>query len=121
MRLTIACPEAFIEAANHYAMCLGASEAERYTYGEPSWVDSEGNRYACASLEVSDSFIEAAFAPLTRPTWDTEDIVNLEAASTAQDIATLSVAASPAHIAVWINDNPIAALNNLGVSQVDAT
>jgi hypothetical protein len=84
--LTIACPEAHIAKANHLAMALGYSEADAQTYRNPSWQDTDGNLYACASLPVNQAFTEAAFAPLERPEWDVDEIIDLAAATEAQSL-----------------------------------
>ena len=86
MRITIACPEALRDDANHYAMALGESAADGLTYGELKWQDASGNLYSAASLPVSDSFIERATDTLGRPEWDAEPYgINMAGAGRAQD------------------------------------
>jgi len=86
MRLTIICPEAHRNDANHYAMALGSSEADGLTYGDPAWQDAQGNLYAVASLPVSDDFINRATSPLDRPEWDVKPYgISMAAANRTQD------------------------------------
>lgn len=89
MRLTIACPAAHIDIANHYAMTLGHSAADGLTYRDPSWQDAQGNLYAVASLPVSDGFVTTATSALVRPEWDSEEIIDMTKASQAQALVTL--------------------------------
>jgi hypothetical protein len=85
MRLTIICPAAHRDDANHYAMALGESEADGQTYGEPAWQDASGNLYSVASLPVSEGFIERATGTLERPEWDVEPYsISMAAAGRAQ-------------------------------------
>ena len=84
MRITAACPEALIHDANNLAMCLAFGPADGMTYGLPQWQDAEGNRYAAASWEAVAEWITAAQQPLTRPAWDVDEIIDVDAAARAQ-------------------------------------
>lgn len=86
--LTIACPADHVASANHLAMALGYSPAEANTYRAPSWQDADGNLYACASLPVSSAFTGAAFAPIVRPDWDTDETIDMTTATAAQAMLT---------------------------------
>jgi hypothetical protein len=59
-RLTVAVPEALIEAANHLAVAIGESAGDFETFGQADWVDSEGNRYAVASLQCTPTLFQFA-------------------------------------------------------------
>jgi hypothetical protein len=84
-RLTAACPEALIADANQLAMCLAFSEADGLTFRTPcGWQDQTGNLYTAASWEASDAWITKAQAPLVRPDWDTDSIIDMDAANAAQ-------------------------------------
>ena len=89
MRITIACPAAHTDTANHLAMALGYSEADGNTYGNANWQDAGGNLYACASLPVGSNFIDTATSPLVRPEWDTAEFIDMAAATQAQAIVRL--------------------------------
>lgn len=101
MRITAACPASLVDAANHLAMCLAASEADGQTYNGLNWQDAQGNLYAAASFEARPEWIAAAQAPLTRPAWDTAEVIDMVAAAQAQAALVFSlepVAADPAKL-----------------------
>lgn len=89
MRLTIACPANHLESANHLAMALGYSEADRETYRNPGYQDALGNLYACASLPVGPNFVPVATSPLQRPEWDTAEVIDMTKANQAQALVRL--------------------------------
>ena len=92
-RITAAAPEALVSDANQYAMCLGQSEADGQTYRGLNWTDTDGNLYAAASFEARDEWITFAQAPLVRPAWDVNEIIDMVAAERAQ--AALVYAVEP--------------------------
>lgn len=53
MRITIACPESLVDAANHLAMAHGTSLADAWTFRDPIWRDEAGQYYAVCSFEGS--------------------------------------------------------------------
>lgn len=121
MRVTIACPPDRIADANELARCLGFSEADGMTFGEPIWQDAEGNLYAVASTLAKPAFVTDAVSQLQEPTWGAD----IEAAARAQewlaiyDPATdLSPFANPVHIAAVVELEPQAALAVLGLGVV---
>lgn len=98
IRITLVCPEALIDDANHLAMTLGEGPAEALTFGAPGWKDQKGARYAVASLVVSEGWLGAAMRGLVRPAWDTPPYrVNLAGAQRAQArvLSFLSAEAMP--------------------------
>lgn len=96
MRITAAAPEALISSANQLAMCLGTGPAEILTYGTPSWQDADGNLYSAASWIARPEWVDFAQAPLVRPAWDTDEIIDMDAAERAQAAMVYSVEAIPA-------------------------
>ena len=92
-RITAAAPEALVSDANQYAMCLGQSEADGQTYRGLNWQDPDGNLYAAASFEARDEWVDFAQAPLVRPAWDVDEIIDMVAAERAQ--AALVYAVEP--------------------------
>lgn len=85
MRVTVACPEALVSDANQLVMCLAYSKADGETYRLPcGWQDAEGNLYSAASWEASEEWLAAAQQPLQRPAWDTDEVIDMEAAARAQ-------------------------------------
>ena len=93
MRITIACPEALRDDANQLAMVLGYGPDDALTYGGLNWQDADGNLYACASLIVSDTFTTAAQSGLQHPSWDTDNIIDMDAARLAQAALVFSLEA----------------------------
>ena len=96
MRITAAAPEALVSDANQLAMCLGQSEADGQTYRGLNWTDADGNLYAAASFEARDEWITFAQAPLVRPAWDADEIIDMVAAERAQAAMIYSTVAIPA-------------------------
>jgi hypothetical protein len=121
MRITVACPQDLTPDANHLAMCLALSEADGNTYGYPSWVDAGGNLYAAASFEASSGWIDFAQSPLQRPTWDTGEVIDMEAAERAQAalvFSTEAVIASSAALTAIGGMDGVGALAAMGLSVV---
>lgn len=90
--LTVACPEADRDDANHLAVCLGWSEGWSPEQWENTFTaqyqDGEGNLYRVMSCEVGVSFVAAAtvMGDVQRPAADVEPyVVNLTGARRAQD------------------------------------
>ena len=122
MRLTIACPAAWRPDANHFAMVLGYGPSDAETYGELNWQDVDGNLYACASLTVSDTFTTTAQSPLQRPSWDTDNHVNMAGANRAQAALLFSltpVTAMPDKLTACVGDDALATLAAMGLTQVE--
>ncbi|WPZ28990.1 hypothetical protein T8A63_15355 [Sulfitobacter sp. OXR-159] len=134
MRLTIICPEAHREDANQLAMVLGYGPADAATYGEASWQDTEGNRYAAASLDVAPVLVSDATSTLERPVWDTENSdedgvgyqINMAGAERAQALVSIwglgedepDPVADPNTILAMFHDEPLAILARAGVARV---
>ena len=121
MRITCSCPEAMISDANQYAMCLGQSEADGQTYNGLNWQDADGNLYAAASFEARDEWITFAQAPLVRPAWDVNEIIDMVAAERAQAALVFStevLLASPAALTAIGGMDGVAALAAMGLTAV---
>ena len=121
MRLTIACPATLRSDANNFAMALGSGPAEALTYGSLNWLDTAGNLYACASLIVSDTFVSKAQSTLSRPAWDVDNIIDMDAARRAQAALVFSltpVAAMPDKLTACVGDDAMATLAAMGLTQV---
>jgi hypothetical protein len=99
MRITAACPEAMISDANQLAMVLAFGPDDGRTYGPLNWQDADGNLYSAASWEARPEWINFAQAPLVRPEWDVDEIIDMVAAERAQAVlvySTEALLASPA-------------------------
>ena len=122
MRLTIACPEALRDDANQLAMVLGYGPDDALTYGGLNWQDAGGKLYACASLIVSDAFTTTAQSGLQRPSWDTDNIIDMDAARLAQAALVFSLEAvevAPDKLTACAGDNALAVLAAMGLAQVE--
>ena len=122
MRLTIACPDALRDDANDLAMVLGFGPDDALTYGGLNWQDAGGNLYAVASLPVSDAFITTAQTALQRPTWDTDNHVNMAGADRAQAALVFSltpVTAMPDKLTACAGDDALATVAAMGLTQVE--
>ena len=84
IRITAAAPEQMMSDCNALAMAIAYSEADGLTYRAATWQDGQGNLYAAASWEARPEWVMAAQQPLTRPAWDTEQIIDMAAAGRAQ-------------------------------------
>jgi len=103
-------------------MVLGYGPDDAETYGELNWNDAGGNLYACASLTVSDAFTTTAQSGLQRPAWDTDSIISMAAANSAQAALVFSlepVAAMPDKLTACVGDDPLATLAAMGLTQVE--
>ena len=122
LRLTIACPDALRDDANNLAMALGYRPDDAGTYVGLNWQDADGNLYACASLIVSDTFTTAAQSGLQRPSWDTDNIVDMDAARRAQAALVFSLEAvevAPDKLTACAGDDALAVLAAMGLAQVE--
>lgn len=125
MRITAICPDVLVSDANHLAMALAFSEADGLTYHGLNWVDELGNLYACASFEARDEWVIGAQSPLIRPTWDTERVIDMDAAARAQAALTFwsgvgdTPQASTSMLVAIAGVSPRVALSLAGVISVD--
>ena len=122
MRITIACPDALRDDVNNLAMVLGYGPYDAETYGSLNWLDTAGNLYACASLTVSDTFVSTAQSTLSRPAWDVDNIIDMDAARRAQAVLVFSldpVAAMPDKLTACVGDDAQATLAAMGLTQVE--
>jgi len=119
MRITIACPDALRDDANNLAMVLGYRPDDAETYVGLNWQDAGGNLYACASLIVSDAFTTAAQSGLQRPSWDVDNIIDMDAARRAQAAMVFSltpVTAMPDKLTACAGDDALATLAAMGLT-----
>ena len=124
MRITCSCPEALISDANNLAMALGFSEADGETYRGLNWQDADGNLYAAASFEASEEWITFAQAPLVRPAWDVNEVIDMVTAERAQAalvFSTEATPASPAALTAIGGMEGVAALAAMGLTTVEAS
>jgi hypothetical protein len=121
-RITAASPEPLNSDSNDLAMCLGFSVADGLTFSNLNWQDANGVLYACASWEASDAWLEKAQAPLVRPAWDVDEIIDMEAAERAQAVMVISTDPIPASTTALIAISGMQALDAIaamGLTQVE--
>ena len=121
MRITAACPEALVADANQLAMVLAQGPADANTYVGLNWTDGT-TLYAAASFEARDEWIQAAQAPLTRPAWDADEIIDMDAAARAQAALVFSLepaAADPAKLIALGGYQGPEALAMMGLTAVE--
>ena len=103
-------------------MALGSGPADALTYGSLNWLDTAGSLYACASLIVSDTFVSTAQSTLSRPAWDFDNIIDMDAAWWAQAVLVFSltpVMALPDKLTACAGDDATAVLAAMGLTQVE--
>jgi hypothetical protein len=110
-RITAASPEPLNSDSNNLAMCLGFSVADGLTFSNLNWQDADGVLYACASWEASDAWLEKAQAPLVRPAWDVDEVIDMEAAERAQAVMVISTDPIPASTTALIAISGMQALD----------
>jgi len=121
MKVTAAAPEDLVADSNQLAMVLSSGPADAYTYVGLNWVDEDGNLYAAASWETTEAWVEFAMQPLVRPAWDTDDIIDMDAAQRAQDAlvySTVAIPATPTALTAIGGPDGLAALAMMGLTQV---
>lgn len=121
MRITCSAPEAMISDANNLAMCLAFGPADGLTYRGLNWEDADGNLYAAAGWEAQEAWIEFALAPLVRPAWDTDEIIDMVAAERAQAAlvySTVPVPATPTALTAIAGMESLSALAASGLTAV---
>lgn len=126
IRITVSCSETVIEAANHYAMCIGEGPNDQYTYQGLNWQDEEGNLYAATSFMVRPEWVAFAQYPVQHPEWDTDGIVNMDLARLAQsalvfwspDSETSAPLAQAGKLTAYANSGVQEALEAMGLTPV---
>jgi len=121
-RITAAAPEALIYECNQLAMVLAFSVADGLTYTGLNWQDADGNLYAAASWEASDAWVENVSQPLVRPAWDTDEVIDMDAANRAQAALVFStepVLAVPDKLTALSGPDAVAALGLMGLTPVE--
>jgi hypothetical protein len=120
-RITSASPEPLNSDSNDLAMCLGFSVADGLTFSNLNWQDADGVLYACASWEASDAWLEKAQAPLERPSWDVDEVIDMVAAGRAQAalvVSTEPLLASPSNLTAISGVDALTALEAMGLTTV---
>jgi hypothetical protein len=123
MRITAACPEQLQSDANQLAMCLALGPDDINTYKGLNWQDSSGNLYACASWLTNTQWIAMAQQTLVRPTWDTDNIIDMDVATRAQGKLVFNdtaIIATPDTLTACLGDNGLLVIKGMGLTSVEA-
>lgn len=120
MRATIACPQGMIDDGNQMAACMGLSLADLNTFGEASYQDEAGNRYAVCSAAMTPRVLQAVGAgQLPRPTFDTDNQINMTGAARALSALVMGAdLATPDKITAVIDMDPGSAIAAMGLTPV---
>jgi hypothetical protein len=84
--------------------------------------DSEGNLYSAASFTTTLEWVQGASVPPVRPSWDTEQVVDIEAATRAWSAMVVWLGegevpqAHPNALTVLIGDDGSQSLAMMGLS-----
>lgn len=120
MIFTAACPQHMIADANNFAAIIARGPEDLLTYNESFWVDSENNLYSAAYWEAPEEWALKAQSALTRPSWDTSNLIDIDAATRAQSALVFSVndavLASPNSLTVIAGPSSVEALKLMGLS-----
>jgi len=123
-RLTVAVPDALIESANHLAVAIGESAGDFQSFTQADWVDTQGNRYAVASTQCTETLFQYAGSPLQRREFAPEEW-SFELASQAQAVIQLWLgegpipSVDPSKIVGIVMNDPMQALQFLKVKRVE--
>jgi hypothetical protein len=121
-RITAAAPQILVFDSNNFAMCLGYSLADGLTFSNLNWQDAQGNLYGCASWEASEEWLGKAQAPLERPSWDVDEVIDMVAAERAQAVMVITTDPIPASTTALIAISGMQALDAIeamGLTQVE--
>lgn len=83
-RVTVICPEALFDQANHLAACLGDCPPGGSTFVDGGWRDAAGSVFAVSSMDVSTDWLAMAKGELVRPGHDAGEVIDMDAARMAQ-------------------------------------
>jgi hypothetical protein len=65
-RLTVACPEELVEAANHLALAIGEGPGDFYSFGVPQWQNEDGTRFSVISTAATNLLFAYAGSQLQK-------------------------------------------------------
>lgn len=118
-RVTIACPEALIAECNELVCALGEATADRYTLVNSLYKDIDDNHYAVLSTSAKPIMMDMADDTLVAPA-HTPD-VDLQIASDAQTMLSMSGPAGPDIISIVVGDrtvSPTSQIDSLGLELI---
>lgn len=118
-RISLVVPEQYIEQANHLALVMGESADDISTFKEANWQDAEGNMYAVCSALSKPVVLGALTGGLPDPLPTHAVGVDISKAQQALDMLKVyeeGVMATPEHIVLAIDCEPLEAFTFMGIS-----
>ena len=124
-RVSVACPESLMTAANHLAVAVGEMAGDFYTFTNAGYQDAQGNKYAVMSTVVTELFFVYSGSMLTKRDF-APDEWSFELASLAQSKVNLWMGpteqqpdpplANPLQIVGVVGDDAQAAISAMGLT-----
>jgi hypothetical protein len=121
-RLTLAVPEALMDAANNLSLIMGRSTADINTFTQATWEDSSGNLYAVCSAVSKPIVVQALSAGLPDPLPSHAEDADVTLAQQALDVIEVyseGVTVGVDKIVLAIDDNPLDALSGMGLTRLE--
>jgi hypothetical protein len=112
-------PSHLVFAANQLAMVVASSVADGMTFEAPNVVDADGNLYYVRNIWASKGLVPALQKPLVRPAWDVDEVIDMDAAATAQAALVFSletVLAMPDKLTALGGPDAVVALAAMGLT-----
>jgi hypothetical protein len=126
-RISVACPESLMTAANHLAVAVGEMAGDFYTFTNANHQDANGNRYAVMSTVVTELFFVYSGSQLTERDF-APDGWSFKLASEAQAKVNLWMGpteqqptpplANTLQIVGVVGDDALAAISAMGLTMV---
>lgn len=85
MRLTVFCPDAMIDYANHFLAVLFPESLALDLLGIAGWQDHSGTHFSVASLCADVDWLGRLEQRFERPWWDDQRQINMETATRVRD------------------------------------
>ena len=126
-RLTVACPQALMEAANHYAVAIGEMAGDFTSFVQTKYEDAQGRKYSVISTACTDLLF--AFAggelekrPFAPPGWSKAKAQQAQAAVDLWFGPTQQQPnpppARPGKIVGVVGNDPQAAIAAMGLTKI---
>lgn len=119
-RVTLVVPELMIADANHLALIAGESSDDVNTFINTDWQDVSGNKYAVCSASVKPIVVSMLGRPVADSGLMAEgaDSTKAQLAMDAAIVYSNTLSATPSHIVIAIDANPMAVFESLGLIAV---
>lgn len=81
----VVCPDSVKSDGNHLACAVGKSMDDLLTFDKAPRATKGAGQYRWCNAQVSETFFDKLTQPVTRPAYDTESQIDLQAAQDALD------------------------------------